>query len=129
MNKEHHTTFKAGQRVIVKDEPATHAYRIIKGQARVFLDKEHKNVLLAELGDGDIFGESALFEGTTYGAHVEATTDLELEIISPGVFQQKLKDADPLLKRMFEILIERQRKTNEALLESETREFMDIVLI
>ena len=126
---ENIATFSADDRIITKDEPADHAYRIISGSVRVFLDKDNKDITLAELGEGAIFGESALFEGTKYGAHVDAVTDVELEVISPGIFQEKLEHADPLLKSMFELLIERQRITNQALLDSETREFMDIMLV
>jgi CRP-like cAMP-binding protein len=122
-------TFEKGARIISAGEPATHAYLILKGRVRVFLEQDGKEISLAELEMGEIFGESSLFTDCEYGAHVEALEDCSLDIISKEDFQTKLDECDPLIKSMFALLVERQRKTNQALLESETREFMDIVLV
>jgi CRP-like cAMP-binding protein len=110
-------------------ENFTRAYVILKGKARVFMEENGKQVVLGELGQGEIFGEASLFAECDYGAHVEAVEDCELDVIAKDVFREKLKACDPLIKMMFMLLVERQRKTNEALLESETREYMDIVLV
>ncbi len=105
------------------------AYLILKGRVRVILDREGRTVKLADLGAGAIFGETALFGGGTYGAHVEAVDDTQVALISPKEFSGKVEASDPMLRMIVEMLIERLRKTNEALLNSETREFMDIAFI
>ena len=119
-------TFTPGQRIITKGDPATIAYTITRGSVRVFLDKDGKDVTLAELKTGALFGETALFGGSEYGAHVEAVTDTELAVITPEAFQDKIAACDPMIKSIITMLLERQKRTNEALLRSETREFMDI---
>ncbi len=74
-----------------------------------------------------MFGESALFEDSgTYGANVETTETTELTPISSTRFKEKIDAADPMIRTMYTILLKRLRKTNQALLESETREFMDL---
>lgn len=122
-------TFKKGERIITEGDPADRAYLILKGTVRVFLEQDGKEVMLAELGIGEMFGESSLFTDEAYGAHVEALEDCTVDIIEKEDFRAKLDSCDPIIKNMFALLVERLRKTNEALLKSETREFMDIVLI
>ncbi len=129
MNNEFIRTFSTSDRILTKDEPAEHAYMVLKGRVAVFLEKDGKRIDLATLAEGEIFGESALFHGEKYGANVEALDETVLEIISPGKFEKKLNEADPVVRDVMYKLIERQRKTNDALLESETREFMDVTMV
>jgi CRP-like cAMP-binding protein len=122
-------TFKAGERIITKGDKAVAAYIIKSGAVHVFLEKGGKTVTLGELGPGALFGETALFGGAEYGANVAAKEDTELELITSAGFREKIDGCDPLLRSIIHMLLERQRKTNEALLNSETREFMDIAFV
>ncbi len=122
-------TFEPGQRILTKGDPATCAYMLNTGRVRAFLEKNGKLITLAELKPGAIFGEASLIDGGTYGAHIEAIDRTELTLITPENFSEKLDSADPMLRSIIEMLIARLRKTNEALLESETREYMDIILV
>ncbi|MCC7305879.1 MAG: Crp/Fnr family transcriptional regulator [Alphaproteobacteria bacterium] len=123
-------SFKAGQRIISKGEKASTAYLITKGSVHVFLEKEGKIVTLAELGPWVMFGEAALVGLSEYGAHVEATEDnTEVAVITPESFQEKLKGSDPMIKAIIDTLIERLRKTNDKLLDSETRAFVEIAFV
>jgi CRP-like cAMP-binding protein len=129
MTQEKTKSFKAGERIITCGDVAGRAYLILKGSVRVHLDRDGRKIILGELGVGSIFGETALFGGGTYGAHVDAASDVEVAIITPESFAGKIESSDPMVRSMVLMLIERLRKTNEALLKSETREFMDIALI
>lgn len=129
MNIDTTTTVKATEQIITQGEMAQCAYRILEGEAEVTMTKNERTVTLATLGEGAIFGEMALFDATVYGADVTAKTDCTLEIITPQSFQEKLEGCDPTLRAILEMMSDRLRKTNKALLESETREFMDLVLI
>ncbi len=130
MSEKDIITFEAGERIISEGEPAAAAYIILKGKVRVFLEKDGKSVALAELAITDMFGETALFDnGGTYGANVENLEPVELVVISPDEFKEKLEECDPMIRNMYGIMMERLRKTNEALVNSETREFMDIILV
>ncbi|MCB1651831.1 MAG: cyclic nucleotide-binding domain-containing protein [Alphaproteobacteria bacterium] len=121
--------YSAKERIINKDDPADKAYMIKSGSVRVFLEDGTKTIDLATLKEGDIFGETAIFEGGTYGANVEADEDCKLLVITPESLKEMLESANPVMRAMLEMLIKRLKNTNEALLKSETREFMDIALI
>ncbi len=118
---------KTGERVITRGKPAIESYLILSGKVEVSLENEDgRKVTISELRSGSIFGEAALLGNLSYGANVDALTDTELAVITPDSFAGTLSNSDPLLRAILEMLIDRLRKTNEALLRSETREFMDI---
>ena len=102
---------------------------IIDGKVRVFLEDGTKQVELAVLEEDAIFGETAIFSGQAYGAHVEALEDTELFVITPESLSEMLKGSDPIVRALIRMLIDRLQSTNEALLKSETREFMDIAFV
>ncbi len=122
-------TFKSAERIITQGDEAEKAFMILSGSVRVFLEEGSKTIELAKLGEDQIFGESAIFSGEPYGANVEALEDTELMVITPESFNKMLGSADPIIRALLHMVIARLKKTNEALLKSETREFMDIVLI
>jgi CRP-like cAMP-binding protein len=130
MTKEKNKTYKQGERIITRGQAARTAFLVLKGRVAVTLERDGRQVTLGELGGGAIFGETALFgKGAVYGADVDAVQDTELALITPESFAGKIEACDPMLRAILEMLMERLRKTNEALLNSETREFMDIAFV
>ena len=122
-------SIKADERIIEKGQDADKAYMIVSGSVSVYLEEAGKKVELATLEQGEIFGETAIFSEGTYGANVEAIEDTELFAITPDTLNDMLQGSDPLVRAILRMLIERLQTTNEALLKSETREFMDIAFI
>lgn len=122
--------FKAGERIITQGDEASNAYFIISGSVKVFIEEGTRKVTLATLGPDQIFGETAIITGaTTYGANVEAAEDCELRVITADYLNGILDSSDPALRALILMLMQRLKDTNEALVKSETREFMDIALI
>lgn len=121
--------FKAGEIILQKGDEAVKAYMIVSGKVRVYLQEDTKQVELATLGEDNIFGETAIFSDQVYGANIEAVEDTELFIITRESFNEMLKGSDPVMRALIRMLIERLKNTNEALLKSETREFMDLAFI
>ncbi len=120
---------KTGERIVTQGDPSDKAYMILSGRVKIYLEDGTKIVDLAELGEDEIFGESAIFNGEAYGANVDALEDCELYVITPAALSNMLGDADPIIRALLQMLMARLKATNEALLKSETREFMDIALI
>lgn len=121
--------FKAGDLILKKGDEAVCAYMIKSGRARVFVEEGSRQIDLAILEEGAIFGETAIFDGGVYGANIMAEDDCKLLVITPDCLQDMLEESDPVLRALLEMLIKRLKDTNEALVKSETREFMDVVLI
>lgn len=122
--------FQKDDVVISQGQKADAAYLVENGEVHVYLNKNGKVVTLARLGPGSIFGETALFGENVYGAHVEAAEDNTiLRVITPESFRNKIEDCDPTIKTILMMLVDRLRKTNEALVDSETREFIEIAFV
>lgn len=121
--------FKKGERIISEGDAADRAFMIMSGRVKIFLEEGSKVVDLAELSEDEIFGETAIFRGERYGASVLALEDCELLVITPDSLNAMLEGADPIIRSLIRMLVSRLKLTNEALLRSETREFMDVALI
>lgn len=121
--------YTKGQPILAKGEVAHKAYMVESGAVRVYLNNEGKIVELAKLGPGEIFGETALFEGGVYGANIEAAEDCVLNVITPGWLDGAIEDVDPMVAALIRMLIARLKSTNEALVKSETREFIDVAFV
>lgn len=81
------TRVPAGMTVCREGDRATAMYVIADGKVRVVTnDAEGKTILLAELTEGDFFGEVALVEGGLRTATVEAVEDTELLVFSKENF-------------------------------------------
>jgi CRP-like cAMP-binding protein len=129
MADDDYIRFEAGERILKKGDKADIAYMITKGKVRVFLKNNDKIVDLAILGEGEIFGETAVFDGGQYGANVIAIEDCTLTPITPARLKTMLDESDPFLGALIKMLSTRLNETNKKLVESETREFMDIAFI
>lgn len=91
------TSVKAGTVMAREGQPGHEFIAIVEGRARV----EIGGKVVAELGDGDFFGEVALLDGGPRTATVVAETDLVAEVIGQrefaGVLEQAPHVARPLL--------------------------------
>lgn len=105
----------AGDEIITQGEPAMEAYLIMQGRFDVTLTRDGKTAALATLGEGEIFGETALFKGSDYGATVTAATDGVLQPITPDILDARIAQCDPLIKAVIRMLMIRLRKSNERL--------------
>lgn len=129
MTKQNIVTFAPGERILKKGEKAEKAYMIRSGTVRVYLRNNDKVVDLAKLGKDEIFGETSMFTDSEYGANVDALEETELLEITDESLKSMMESADPVLCAIVNMLIKRLNETNTKLLESETREFMDIAFV
>lgn len=97
--------------LIEQGEPAMEAFLILGGRAEVFLN----DVKIADVGEGDIVGEAALFKGSNYGASVKAATPMTVQTITPDILDEKIKACDPMLRALIRMMMVRLRKANNEL--------------
>lgn len=97
--------------LIEQGEPAMEAYLILGGRAEIILN----DVKIADVGEGDIVGEAALFKGSNYGASVRAATPLSVQPITPDILDEKIRGCDPMLRALIRMMMVRLRKTNAEL--------------
>lgn len=107
--------YPEGRAIIEQGEPAMEAYLIEKGKVKVTMEKDGKVTQLAELGEDQIFGETALFKGSDYGATVTAIEETTVIKITPEILDAKIRLCDPMLRALIKMMMERQRRSNAEL--------------
>jgi CRP-like cAMP-binding protein len=106
---------KAGTVVFKAGDNSDGMYIVRKGELTVFLEKEGKQVTLAQLTDGAVVGEMSFFEQKPRSASVKATKDCEVTHISNDDFSKLLKQIPKWFVTLMGALSGRLRQTNERL--------------
>ena len=121
----HHRQYKINDFIFKNRAPGEGMYIIMQGSVKITIGTRNNNEnILAELEEGDFFGELALFDDEPRSANAIATTDSQLL----GFFTQdlmSLQERNPILgqKILFNlggVLGERLRGTNSLLINSQS---------
>ena len=122
----HHRTYSTGEFIFKNRAPGEGMYIIMKGTIKITIGTRSGNEqVLAELEEGDFFGELALFDNEPRSANALATADSKLI----GFFTAdllSLQDRNPqmtnkILMNLGSMLGERLRNTNNLLFEAQTK--------
>ena len=121
----HHRQYNIGDFIFKNRAPGEGMYIIMQGSVKITIGTRNNNEnILAELEEGDFFGELALFDDEARSANAIATNDSQLL----GFFTQdlmSLQGRNPVLgqKILFNlggVLGERLRGTNRLLINSQS---------
>jgi len=113
-------TFAAGEEIFRMGDRARNAYIIERGKVEVSVTRDDENVIIAELGKGEIFGEMSMIDDAPRSATVTATEDTEVLVIQRSRFQQPLSAADPLMNLLLRVLLRRFRNAQQQLMDMKT---------
>jgi CRP/FNR family cyclic AMP-dependent transcriptional regulator len=109
-------TYKAGTRLFAKGDRGDSMYLIESGKVRIsFHDQDANLVVLAELGEGDFFGEMALIDGRNRSANADVIGDARLAVLQREAFVTFVRDNPDVAMEMLAALSERIRRTDELL--------------
>ena len=103
--------FKAGQTVIMKGVSVDGLHIVAQGKVSVHVrtDKSKELVKVAELGPGDVFGETSIVEFSMATATIKSLTDDTLVFILSETPFRKLIATDKDLEKRLLALIESRR--------------------
>ncbi len=105
-----------GDIIIAEGEYGQQAYLVQSGEVMVYLTKDGEEVELSRLSAGQIVGEMAFIFDGPRTASVKATMDCNLIVISRQQFEEKLKDSDPTIRAIVQMLSKRIVDANNSLL-------------
>ncbi|MFH2011155.1 MAG: cyclic nucleotide-binding domain-containing protein [Pseudomonadota bacterium] len=88
--------FHAGETIFKQGDVASELYFIVKGSVQVIRESEADIKLIAELGEGETFGEIALISDMPRTATVRAITDIETCTIHKVEFEELIKHSPAL---------------------------------
>ena len=101
--------FNAGDVIFHEDDPGKSMFIIRSGIVEVLVKSASKQVVVATLKDGAIFGEMALIDGQPRSATVVAKSKTTCIEISQLMFQKRLSDLPGWMQSFYQILVERLR--------------------
>ena len=105
--------FQPGQMIFREGDTTQEAYRILKGRVEISIAGEGKAVILAQLGEGDIFGEMAMVDERPRSASAQALEVTECEVLTAENFNEAVLQRPEILIPYLASLFERLRTANE----------------
>jgi CRP/FNR family cyclic AMP-dependent transcriptional regulator len=107
--------YRDGEEIVRQGEVGDCMYVIQMGQAEAIQGEEGKEVRLAVLGEGDIFGEMALFERMPRSATVRALGDVRVLTIDKKTFLRRVHEDPSLAFRILQKMSYRIRELDTEL--------------
>jgi len=112
--------YRNGEVIVRQGEVGDCMYVILAGQVEVVQEKENEPLRLAVLGEGEIFGEMALFERETRSATVRAMGEVRALTVDKRTFLQRVHEDPSLAFRVAQTMARRIRRMNEELTRART---------
>ena len=107
--------FQPGQMIFREGDATQEAYRILKGRVEISIAGEGKAVILAQLGEGDIFGEMAMVDERPRSASAQALEVTECEVLTAENFNEAVLQRPEILIPYLASFFERLRTANDRL--------------
>ena len=101
--------FAAGEEIFRMGDRGRTAYIIERGNVAVSAMRDGKNVVIAEMGRGEIFGEMSMIDDAPRSATITATEDTQVIVVQPSQFVKPLASADPLMNLLLRVILTRFR--------------------
>ena len=107
------TVYRAGETIVRQGEAGEHMYIIQSGRVEVVRESAAGQVRLAELREGDFFGEMALFDRDVRSATVRPVKEARVLTIDKKVFLRKIHEDPSLAFRIMQRMSRRIRDLDE----------------
>jgi EAL domain-containing protein (putative c-di-GMP-specific phosphodiesterase class I) len=107
--------FDVGEEIFRFGDRGRNAYFIERGNVEISVIRDKKNVVIAKLGKGEIFGEMSMIDDAPRSATVTAVSDTEVIVIQRSRFLKPLESADPMMNLILRIVLARLRHAQHQL--------------
>jgi EAL domain-containing protein (putative c-di-GMP-specific phosphodiesterase class I) len=107
VSKSHYKVIKAGEFIFREGEPGTCAYLIDKGRVEVQVISKGVITPVNVFGIGDIFGEMSIIDGSSRACSAVALEECELIEVSKDQLNERIEDADPVVRLLISVLTNR----------------------
>jgi len=107
--------FPKGTTLFREGDLGREMFIIQKGKVRVKKKVGPEEKILAELGEGEFFGEMALLMGMDRSATVEVIEDSKILVVGPDTFESLLKSNIDIALKMLRKMASRLRALDEHL--------------
>jgi CRP/FNR family cyclic AMP-dependent transcriptional regulator len=106
----------AGTLLVTQDEPGEALFIVCTGKAKVTVCGQNgREVTLALLRPGDVFGEVSLLDGSPRSANVVAAVDSQVLVVPREAFLQHLRSHPQTALNLMQVMARRLRRADEAI--------------
>ncbi|MEC7536607.1 MAG: cyclic nucleotide-binding domain-containing protein [Pseudomonadota bacterium] len=106
-------TYQAGEVIFAEGDVGEQAYIVESGIVEIARDVNGKKMTLGTVEKNGIFGEMALIDEATRIANAIAMNETVCIPIPKVAIQAQLSNADPLLRRLFQVLLANARSLSD----------------
>ncbi len=100
--------------ILIQRDPGESCFLIASGEVKVSLfGEDGKEIILAKLGEGEVFGEMALLSGSPRSATVIAMQDTTLLVLEREEFSKLLMRQPKIALKILGVMADRLRKADE----------------
>ncbi|MDA0657170.1 MAG: EAL domain-containing protein [Proteobacteria bacterium] len=111
-------TFSPGAQIFREGEPGEQAYIIVRGEVEISALQRGRKIVIARLCKDELFGEMALIDDKLRSATATTMDETEVIVVERALLRDKIDDADPLLKILLKVTLQRFRWTQQLVLRS-----------
>jgi CRP-like cAMP-binding protein len=104
--------YSDGDVIIREGQIGDRMYVVLSGAVRILRSDRGVETMLADLSEGEIFGELALFDNRPRSASARAMGDTEVRVITQDDFLSL--ECDPVIREMLSTLARRMRDLDDA---------------
>ena len=114
-NQFQRVVYRAGERIFSESDEADECYVIDVGSVKITTTnaKDGRELVLAVLGPGEIFGEMALIDAKTRSANAISETDTEVIALQRADFMEGLRGHPERLEIVLGFISDRLRRTDQ----------------
>ena len=109
--------FRSGEILIEEGSKGTSAFVILSGTVEVIKKSGSREITVARLGEGQVFGEMGLIEDRPRSATVKACSELKARVTDREQFNELLRTKPSVLIPIMKSLFERLRQVSDLLAE------------
>lgn len=102
-------TFQQGDVIFKEGDDGNKAYIIQAGEVEIVKIAGDEENVLGTIGQGGMFGEMALIDSKPRMATARASKGSTIIVVTRGMFDEKMKKADPFLRGLLGILADHVR--------------------
>lgn len=121
-------TYIDGEIIFKENDLGREMFIIKSGVVKIFRVRNGREIILANLKEGDFFGEMSIFTGQKRSATAQATGECDLQIIDQDEFKDYVKE--PIIWRILERMSNRIKefddKMEDLLIEDELRKVVQL---
>jgi len=110
-------TLETGSVIFEEGARGDETYRVVEGEVSITVNEGAEAIVLAVLGEGEVFGEMGMIEGRPRSATARANTKVRVEVMTEEAFNERILQAEgsSALVPYLSALFNRLRNTTERL--------------